>query len=385
MNKDFTNNFIINSLKMPIVTDLHSLSDELALSTRLLYLMSMRSEEFYEEFYIDKKDGSKRKILSPKFSIKLVQKWILHEILEKVSVSEQAMAYVKGKGSSIKKNANYHRYNLYIYELDLKDFFTSIAKDKVFYVFKSIGYNNITSNIFANLCTYEDYLPQGGVCSPALSNIVCRNLDKRLYTLCSNRDITFTRYADDLTFSCDNKVSLLKVMDVINEIISDEGFTINQKKTRLLSPSSHKTVTGLTVNDSKVKVNKAYKKKIRSIIHYMICTKDYSQLDSVRGMISYVSSIEEDYNEKIRKYIGSFYNKSVAVLEDVVLKYNDNKIFPDMEDMMVKEPVYYAHGYNDLDESEHERYSFLSKHGLVVEPKKIIEKCNSFDDDDIPF
>lgn len=361
---------------MPIVTDIHSISDELALSTRLVFLMSKKSENFYNDFFIKKKDGTNRQILSPKFSMKMVQKWILSEILEKVSVSEQAMAYIKGQGSCIKKNANYHRYNLYIYEIDLKDFFTAIKRVRVFYVFKNIGYNKMVSNIFANLCTYKGYLPQGGVCSPALSNIICKDLDKRLYTLCSNRDITYTRYSDDLTFSCDNKLSILKVIDVVNEIVKEEGFSINPTKTRLLSPSSHKTVTGITVNDAIIKVSKTYKRQIRSKIHFMICSMDYSQLYQVRGMISYVSSIEIDYHDKIKRYITSFYSKKIAFLEDVVSEYNRNKIFPDMDDMLLlkaKLPVLKYLAYDEKAISEIEHKEFLTKHGLIKDTGRTSE------------
>ncbi len=335
MINDYTNFLILESLKIPLITDIYSLSEKLALSTKLIFLMSNNQKNYYNRFTIKKKSGGNREILSPKFSLKMVQRWILSEILEKISVSEQAMAYIKGQGSCIKRNANYHKNSLYIYEIDLKDFFNMISRKKVFYVFKRIGYNNVVSNILANLCTCDGHLPQGGVTSPTLSNIVCKKMDKRLDVLCSNRDIIYTRYADDLTFSCDNKVSLLKITNIVNDIIKDEGFMVNPHKTRLLSPSSHKSVTGITVNNSMIKANKKLKKGVRAKIHFMICNQDYRQKNHLRGLISFINSIEPDYEKKVRKYIASFYNKEVSRSKDVALAYNENKFFDDMKDMMI--------------------------------------------------
>lgn len=164
--KDYTNSFILKSLGMPLITDFQSLSDNLAINKRTLYLMSMKSKMFYSNFAINKKDGSKRQIFKPKYSLKLVQKWILSEILEKVYLPECALAFKKGKGSSIRKNAEVHRYSTYIYQIDLKDFFTTIKIEKVFYIFRNLGYSKMVSNIFANLCTLNDYLPQGADSKP---------------------------------------------------------------------------------------------------------------------------------------------------------------------------------------------------------------------------
>ena len=90
-------NLILNTLGVPIIYDLESLSERLSITKTFLYMLSRKQHLFYETAEIPKKDGSMRKIHAPVLSLKVVQKWILVEILEKVRVSPYAMAFVPGK------------------------------------------------------------------------------------------------------------------------------------------------------------------------------------------------------------------------------------------------------------------------------------------------
>ncbi|GCD11315.1 retron St85 family RNA-directed DNA polymerase [Clostridium tagluense] len=343
MTTDFTNSFILNSLKLPIITNIDSLANTLGLSKTIIFLLSQKTSYYYKPFKILKKDGNSRQIFSPSYSLKLVQRWILNEILEKIDVSHESMAYKKGNDNGIKKNAEMHKYNLYLLEFDLKDFFTSIKRERVFFMFKNLGYNNMVSNILTNICTYNDYLPQGGVCSPYISNLVCYRLDKRLSALCGKRGIVYTRYADDLTFSCDNKQSLKKVKDIIKDIIESEQFKINDSKTRLLSPTSHKRVTGITVNDNKLKANKNMKKLVRAMIIKSLFSMDYINNNIIKGYIAFINSIEDGYKCKIIEYINKTINKSLPYSNEMVIAYNENKFFKETNDMCY-------HGYDNIDD-----------------------------------
>ncbi|MGE7761516.1 retron St85 family RNA-directed DNA polymerase [Peribacillus sp. NPDC097895] len=368
MKKDFTNSFILYSLDLPIIKDFESLSNSIGISKTMLYLLSKKPEMFYNSFYIFKRNGTKREINSPKYSLKLVQRWILAEILEKIKVTNESMAFRKGIGNGSKKNAEHHKYSLYLLQLDIKDFFTTIKRERVFYFFKSLGYNSLVSNILTNLCTYKGYLPQGGVCSPYISNLICYKLDKRLKGLSSKRDVLYTRYADDLTFSCDNKVILRKMESVIKDIIIDEGFIINPSKTRLLSPSSHKKVTGITVNDNKLKANKQLKKTVRAMIHNALVSGDYSKKNIIRGYISYIDSIEEGYVEKIKTYTNNLIEKDYKYFSETVEAFNKNKIFKDLNEMVYNENI--LMGIDDeyeLHLFEQERYQFLKERRYIEE------------------
>ena len=221
-NTNFTNIFILETLGLPVIYDLKSFSDKIGLSKRILYLLSNNSKIYYSQFKIPKSNGIDYRVIdSPKYSMKLVQRSILKEILEKIPVSSYARAFKPGAGNGAKYNAQMHSEKLYSLVLDLENFFQLIHGGRIYYLFKSLGYNVTISTILTNLCTLEGSLPQGGVCSPYLSNLVCIKLDKRMKGLCSKRDVTYSRYADDLTFSSDNKVVLKKVYYIIKEIISD--------------------------------------------------------------------------------------------------------------------------------------------------------------------
>lgn len=360
---DYTNSFMLNSLKLPIIKDIDSLSDNIGLSKKVIYLLSTQNYKYYNTFSIRKKDGTARIIASPKYSMKLIQRWILKEILEKVAVSEQSTAFKPGVGNGAVNNANVHRYKLYLLQVDIQDFFTSIKREKVYYIFRSIGYNSLISNIFANICTYKGYLPQGGVCSPYLSNLTCYKLDKRIKGLCDKRDILFTRYADDITLSSDDKIQLKKVYQIIEEIINDEGFKLNHNKTRFLSPNSHKVITGITVNDRNLKASKEIKRKVRHMIHHSIVSCDYKNNDIIRGYVAYVDSVENEYRNRVIKYINNLIVKEYKYFPDVVQAYNVNKFFKEANDM----------NYGDIkllerekiDEILFKRYHFLLEHKYI--------------------
>jgi hypothetical protein len=190
------------------------------------------------------------------------------------------------------------------------------------------GYNGIVSGTLANLCTYDGYLPQGGICSPALSNLVCMSIDKRLIGLCDKRDITYTRYADDMTFSSNDKTLLKKIYPIIEKIIQGEGFILNKNKTRFLSPKSRKMITGVNINTKEVKANGKLKRKVRAIIHKSIMTGNYEQNDKIIGLIAFINSIEGNYRSKIIKYINSFEKKLQFPTDKKYIElYNKNKLF----------------------------------------------------------
>jgi len=339
--KDFTKTFILNSLNLPILKNFDDLSNQLAISKRLLFILSNNTAEHYRKFYINKQNGTKREILSPSKSLKLIQRWILKEILEKLSVSDESMAFVP-KLNGINQNATTHRYSTYLLEMDLRNFFPSIDKKQVFFLFRNIGYNNLISTILASLCTYNDYLPQGGVCSPYISNLIAFKLDRRLKGLCSKRDILYTRYADDITFSCDNKLTLKKLRPIVEEIIKDEGFDINKDKTRFISPGSHKRVTGITIHNGKLKARKILKKELRALIYSSILDSDYSSKNRIVGLISHINSIEKGYKNNIINYVTNLLCKvknnelfdnlfSENDMSNIFDEFNKNKFYKEID------------------------------------------------------
>lgn len=360
---------VLESLQLPMFEDIETLAESTRLTEKLLYFLSKENAKGrYTSFKIPKRDGTYREISAPCMALKTLQRWVLKSILHKVRVSQYSIGFVKNsKGSPLVQCAERHKNNLYILKMDLENFFTSVKKEKVFNQFLQLGYNTYASNLLANICTLNGSLPQGAVTSPYLANLVCYKMDVRIAGYCNKRDIIYTRYADDLIFSSDNRDILRNIYGMIKKIVEDEGFFINCKKTQFLTPKVHKKIIGITVNDGYIKAPKEMKKMVRAMIHYQIISGDYSNNDKIRGYIAYVESIEKNYRKKIVKYISKYYDDPITLFPDAVEKFNANKLFSEIPDMILKDISQFVN-YNDEEEYMlmviSEREDFLLKHGI---------------------
>ena len=331
------NSVVLNTLGVPVINSFEHLCEQLSITEQLLYCLTYKKEYCYFQKVIPKKDKTERILNVPNLSLKVVQKWILKEILEKIFVSEQAMAFVPHK-NGLRENAERHKKNIFLLEMDITNFFGTITEQQVYTLFCNIGYNTKVAGILANLCTYDNYLPQGAVTSPYIANLVCYHMDARINGYCSRKDIVYTRYTDDLTFSSDNRMLLNKIEKFIKYIVTDEGFTINDKKTRYLSNDVKKTVTGITINDDSIHVDKKFKRDLRAQIYCSIKLKDYQNNSQILGKIAYVNSIEKGFRDKIIRYITNLITRTEFVGNiDVVNAFNDNKLFAELPDMVFEE------------------------------------------------
>lgn len=331
------NSVVLNTLGVPVINSFEHLCEQLSITEQLLYYLTYKKEYCYFQKVIPKKDKTERILNVPNLSLKVVQKWILKEILEKIFVSEQAMAFVPNK-NGLRENAERHKKNIFLLEMDITNFFGTITEQQVYTLFCNIGYNSKVAGILANLCTYNNYLPQGAVTSPYIANLVCYHMDARINGYCSRKDIVYIRYADDLTFSSDNRMLLNKIEKFIKYIVTDEGFTINDKKTRYLSNDVKKTVTGITINDDSIHVDKKFKRNLRAQIYCSIKLKNYQNNSQILGKIAYVNSIEKGFRDKIIRYITNLITRTeFAGNIDVVNAFNDNKLFAELPDMVFEE------------------------------------------------
>jgi hypothetical protein len=257
------------------------------------------SENHYRNFKIKKRSGGHRTITAPYPALLEMQYWIYENILKNVKINPCAHGFTHKK--SIITNSNIHAGQKQLLKLDLKDFFPSININRIIYIFKQLGYPNSIAFYLASICCYEEHLPQGAPTSPILSNIVSRKLDNRLIKLAKKFNLRYTRYADDLTFSGD-EVSA-KFIDYISNIISDEGFIINESKTRLYQGKSKRIVTGISVIEKEIKVPRDYKRKLKQELHFIkkyglqshITKKKIRQqnyLFSIAGKVNFWLSVE---------------------------------------------------------------------------------------------
>lgn len=218
--------------------------------------------ESYHMFTISKKHKN-RIITAPSKNLKLRQRWILKYILNKVELPDCVHGFVEHK--SIVTNAKCHVKKKEIGCLDIKDFFPSISAKNIFKVFKELGYNTELASELCMLCTFEDILPQGAPTSPMLANIVFKPIDLEILEYTKKSNLTYSRYADDITISGD--IDIYEPLYEIKKIIEKYGFEINENKIHVMKDNYRKIVTGLVVSDV-VKVPKKYKRKFRQEIYY---------------------------------------------------------------------------------------------------------------------
>ena len=343
------NDVLLNTLGIPGIADIKTLADEVKLSERLVYYLSNdNSKGRYRDFEIPKRNGETRKISAPCYSLKMLQRWVLEEILYKVKVSPYSFGFVKSRNrhnnlsnasnSPVVDVARRHLKQVYILKMDLKNFYPSIKSERVFSQFLKIGYGTYASNLLTQICTHEGVLPQGAVTSPYLANIVCYHMDKRIAGYCGKRGITYTRYADDMIFSSDDRRDLRSVYGIFSSIVADEGFCINKKKTRFLGPKGRKEVLGLILNDEKKLVaSRDLKRKVRTVIHHQVVSGDYSNQSKVLGYVAYIESIEPGYCEKVKQYIRKFYGDDMVTLfSEAVDGFNCHKYYKDLADMQLQ-------------------------------------------------
>ena len=227
----------------------------------------------YKHFTIPKKSGGVRDIHAPVKGLKSMLTYLNVVFQAMYEPTEAAMGFVPGR--SIADNASVHVGKYYVFNTDLKDFFPSIQQPRVWAVLqlKPFSLNKELASVIAGLCCMQDangdgVLPQGSPCSPILTNIICRQLDRRLNGLAKRFNLKYTRYADDITFSSDFNVfhDDSEFMNEFKRIIADQHFIFNDKKTRLQRSNERQEVTGLVVNE-KVNVVREYVRDIRNLLY----------------------------------------------------------------------------------------------------------------------
>lgn len=261
-------NYVGNILshKACVIFDSEHLAKLLCVENKALFAVINAPEKFYRSFEIKKRSGGIREIRAPYPTLKTVQGWIYENVLKNQYVHGCAHGFRSRK--SIVTNAKTHVENTCLLKLDLKDFFPSIKINKVVQVFRNIGYTKHVSWTLATLCCLDGELPQGAPTSPVLSNIIAKQMDKRLYRLAKHFGYRYSRYADDISFSGDEiPVAFIKYA---TDIIEDCGFAVNHKKVRLYKERDKKILTGVALIDGVIRLPRERRRSYEQEIYYAI-------------------------------------------------------------------------------------------------------------------
>lgn len=235
------------------------------ITKKQLHFFVNNAEKKYSSFSIPKKSGGERIINAPDKTLKKIQRAISYLLTLLHESNEFAHGFLPQR--SIVTNAQNHTQKPFVLNVDLENFFPTIAFGRVVTVlqFKPYSLDKNVAYLITRLCCSEGVLPQGAPTSPIISNIICQKLDRRIAQLSIKQNVTYSRYADDLTFSS-NKEFTNEILATIEEIITDEGFALNFEKVRLQDIYKRQEVTGLTVNE-KVNVSRDYIKTVKAMLH----------------------------------------------------------------------------------------------------------------------
>ncbi|MBC8110737.1 MAG: RNA-directed DNA polymerase [Verrucomicrobia bacterium] len=353
----------LSRYNIPFFTNAVSLAQALNISVGELRFLAFSREvskvNHYHRFQIPKKTGGQRLISAPMPRLKKVQTWILENVLEKIELHTSAHGFVASR--SIVSNAIPHLKAETVVNLDLKNFFPTLTYARIKGLFLGLGYSEAMATLLGLLCTEpetdavildketwfvasgERFLPQGSPASPALTNIICATLDKRLQGLAQKLGFVYTRYADDLTFSAtgEGTKNIHKIISLTQKIVEDEGFSVHPDKTRIMRKGSKKEVTGIVVNE-KPSVDRTTLRKFRALLHQMekegFAGKSWGHtpdvLAAVEGYANFVKMVDAEKGDKFKQQI-----------KGIIAKWGDSiptpvrKVYPKKEKQTVS-PVF---------------------------------------------
>jgi RNA-directed DNA polymerase len=296
---------------------------------RLAYHRDAATVLNYRRFTIPKRDGSERAIWAPMPRLKMAQRWILHNIVEKLLVHGAVHGFLPGR--STLTNAAAHPAPKLVVKVDIKDFFPTVTLPRVKGIFRKAGYREEVATLLALICTESPRevvdlegkryyvalgprcLPQGAPTSPALTNTLGLRLDRRLSGLARRLGWRYTRYADDLTFSLpqdhQGPPRVGPLLGSVRRIVEDEGFAIHPDKTAVARRGGRQRITGLVVNgDRPPRTPREFRRQLRAAIHNRARGKpspDGEGLSTLIGMAAYVYMSDpargEEYLEALRE------------------------------------------------------------------------------------
>jgi hypothetical protein len=324
----------LQAQKLPVVHTAAELAAAAGVSLGELRFLAFAREvsttTHYRRFTIPKRTGGERVISAPRRRLKRVQRWILERVLEPLlgapAPSDPAHGFRSGR--STVSNALPHVGAAVLVNVDLRDFFPTVTYRRVKGLFAKLGYSEEVATVLGLVSTEPDIaetqlegvtyhvargprrLPQGAPTSPAITNALCRRLDRRILGWADKHGFAYTRYADDLTLStrrADARVGAC--LGFLRQVAGAEGFTVHPDKVRVVRRGGRQEVTGVVVNE-RPSVPRVELRKFRALLHHI--DKDGPAgktwagrtsgdvLTAARGFASYVAMVDPAKGNALR-------------------------------------------------------------------------------------
>lgn len=294
------------------------LVDQMARSTQLekseLLRLAQSASQHYKVYTIPKRNGEPRPIAHPSRELKAVQRWIVKVIIQRFPIHDAATAYRKGGG--IRVNAERHRTSLYTNRYDFANFFPSFKRHQVqsFVQSEASKVGMVLSDddvdfIGAIVCRHGR-LTIGAPSSPAITNAMMFQFDKKMFEYCLERNLVYTRYADDVFISSSESNKMVNLEARIAEAkrgIDHLAIRLNSQKTAHLSKKYHRSVAGVVITpDHRLSIGRARKREVKALIHRWINGKlDLTEVSYMRGLVAFARDIEPSFELSMREKYGS--------------------------------------------------------------------------------
>lgn len=309
----------------------------MAIIQELSSLLSIEAEDLkkyiatcphrYKVYSIPKRNSSGVRIIAqPAKELKFLQKIVCKKYLESLPIHNACTAY--RKNTNIKDNALAHVKNNYLLKMDFQNFFPSIKpKDLIKHIEKYLSWDNWDEDkcVIERLFFYAQdrggdlKLSIGAPTSPFISNTILYDFDSEITKICESNKITYTRYADDISFSTNRKDILFDFTNIIIEKLAQcdyPSIAINPDKTVFLSRKGNMHITGLVLsNEKKISIGRSKKRYIKSLV-YRAVNNNMTEEEKIylSGYLSFCVSVEQDFIERLKvKYGANVVNELMSM------------------------------------------------------------------------
>lgn len=278
-----------------------------------LISLSLTANRRYKVYEIPKRTGGVRKIEHPSRDLKSIQRWLVRALFDRLPIHEMATAYQEG--SSIRRNAEFHRRSRYTNRYDFASFFPSFTQARV-EAFLSAWRTKFDFPItdedirfVGNITCRFGRLTIGAPSSPKITNAMMHPFDVHMHEHCSTLGLVYTRYADDIFVSSREPDMMVKIEDEIRTAKREAphiSLRLNREKTVYLSRKFNRTITGVTITPSEtLSIGRDRKREIKSLVHrWMQGSLDRDRVAYLRGILAFARDVEPEFETRLRRKYG---------------------------------------------------------------------------------
>ena len=294
------------------------IADEIGLPASLVSAIVATAPHRYKVYEVDKKSGQgKRTIAQPAKEVKLIQRFVVTEVINDLPVHDAASAYRKERG--IRHNAEAHINNKFLLKMDFEDFFPSLRPNHLLQHIEKYLPNKFQQKDLEVICRVCFWKPRereglrlsiGGPSSPFISNTLMYDFDSQITDIVPSKGVAYTRYADDLTFSTNQPDVLKDIERVVQKAVKTLRYpkvSINGAKTIHTSKKHHRKVTGLVLSSQgKVSLGRERKRQISAMVHHAIAGDlNVEEKARLKGLLAFSHDVEPAFVTRLKKKYGN--------------------------------------------------------------------------------